>query len=40
MQRAHGRFERPGKDVEITAKTIWTFRTALTRYTILRLCED
>ena len=22
IQRAHGRFERPGKDIEITAKTI------------------
>ena len=37
MQRAHGRFERPGKDIEITAKTIWTCRTAITRYTILWL---
>ena len=37
MQRAHGRFERPGKDIEITAKTIWTGRTAITRYTILWL---
>ena len=34
MHRAHGRFERPGKDIEITAKTIWTRRTAITRYKI------
>ena len=37
MQRAHGRFERPGKDIATIAKTIWTRTTAITRYTILWL---
>ena len=37
MQRAHGRFERPGKDIATIAKTIWTRTTATTRYTILWL---